>query len=563
MAVADKPAARSFVKGAAILSAAGIASRVMGLVYRVVLIRMIGAEGMGIYQMAYPLYTIMLVVSRSGIPVTLAKMIADRMAREENREAYQVFTMARVMSVVIGALFTLAMVILAGPLINLLRLDPRAYYAILAISPAVFIVSIMATYRGFFQGMQDMKPTAASQIVEQLVRTITMIALAYFLLPLGLEFAAAGASFGAVTGALAGLALLLFIYFRQRKKIFSFFSAKSSEGSGGDESPGEDLKKGSIKTGSRKKILGEFARLGIPITFGALVRPLMNFVDWIFVPQRLQAAGFAMEEATTAYGLMTNVALPLINFPAILTVSLATSLVPAISEAHSLEDPGLVGERSFTALRLTVMLGIPAAVGMAVLAHPLSAVVFAEPDAASILLVMAWAAVFVTLQQTTSAILQGIGRTDIPARNLAAGAVVNAGLNFWLTGLPLFNIHGAAAATVAGFAAAAVLNFISVARRVKDLGGLGYSALRAAAGSAIMGALVVFIHRILLRGLGDVIPLAELAALLVAVAAGVVIYLALMIISGAVVKDDILMIPGVGEDLTALLTKWGILNDKL
>lgn len=150
IAVAEEFKARSFVKGAAILSAAGIASRVMGLAYRVILTRMIGAEGMGIYQMAYPLYTIMLVVSRSGIPVTMAKMIADRMARAENKDAYRVFTIARVMSVIIGLTFTLAMIMMAGPLIRILSLDPRAYYALLAIAPAVFIVSIMATFRGFF-----------------------------------------------------------------------------------------------------------------------------------------------------------------------------------------------------------------------------------------------------------------------------------------------------------------------------------------------------------------------------------------------------------------------------
>ncbi|MFW6225980.1 MAG: oligosaccharide flippase family protein, partial [bacterium] len=121
----------NFVIGAAILSGAGILSRVMGLGYRVVLIRLIGAEGMGIYQMAYPLYTIMLVVSRSGIPVALAKMVAGRLARNKNKDAYRIFTIARILSVVIGLLSSITMALLAGPLISILKLDPRSYYAIL------------------------------------------------------------------------------------------------------------------------------------------------------------------------------------------------------------------------------------------------------------------------------------------------------------------------------------------------------------------------------------------------------------------------------------------------
>lgn len=546
IAVAEEFKARSFVKGAAILSAAGIASRVMGLAYRVILTRMIGAEGMGIYQMAYPLYTIMLVVSRSGIPVTMAKMIADRMARAENKDAYRVFTIARVMSVIIGLTFTLAMIMMAGPLIRILSLDPRAYYALLAIAPAVFIVSIMATFRGFFQGLQDMRPTAFSQILEQFIRTITMIGLAYYLLPLGLEFAAAGASFGAVTGALAGLLLLFYIYFRRRKNIFSFF-VKSEE----------EVKKYRVKN-----IIAEFARLGIPITFGALVRPLMSFVDWIFVPQRLQSAGFVMEEATTAYGLLTNVAMPLVNFPAIITVSLAASLVPAISEAHAVEDKKLIGKRAHTAIRFTLLLGLPSAVGLTVLARPLSGVIFSEPEAASILRLLSWGVIFITLQQTTSAILQGIGRTEIPARNLAVGAVANAGLNFWLTGIPLFNIHGAAAATVIGFLTAALLNFISVCRRLEKLPELRYNLLKPFISAVVMGGFVFLTHSIMLGFLAELLPLAELFILISSVIAGVMIYVFLMLINGGIHYNDLLLIPKIGEKLADFLLERGVIDEE-
>src|SRR6056297_2653726 len=287
----------SFIKGAAILTAAGLAARVMGFGYRVILTRIIGAEGMGLYQMAYPIYTILLVVSRSGIPIALAKLIADRIARGKNKEAYKIFKVARSLSIGVGLIFSFIMAFLARPLISILDLDPRAYYAVLAISPAIFFVSIMATYRGFFQGLQTMVPTAYSQIIEQLVRMLTMIGLVIVLVRYGLKFAAAGASFGAVTGASAGLLTLIYIYYKKKKNIWDFMQ-------GGVNSDTRSL-----------TLIKEIAALGIKITMGALEQPLMNLVDLIFVPQRLQVAGYLVEDATFFYGRLSAVVMPLRTVP--------------------------------------------------------------------------------------------------------------------------------------------------------------------------------------------------------------------------------------------------------
>jgi len=532
----------NFIKGAAILTAAGMAARVMGFVYRVILTRIIGAEGMGLYQMAYPIYTILLVVSRSGIPVALAKLIADKIASQKKKEAYKIFIVARRMSLVVGIIVSIIMALSAKPLINLLALDPRAYYAVLAISPAILVVSIMASFRGFFQGLQDMVPTALSQITEQFVRMLTMIGLVLFLAPYGLEYAAAGASFGAVTGALGGLLILFFIYYKRRVKIFDFLSR-------GDDI--EDLRSFSI--------VKRITSLGIPITLGALVMPLMSLVDLIFVPNRLQQAGYLVAEATELYGMFSAVAMPLVNFPTIITVSLSASLVPAVAEAFAKEKVELIKYRVQTALRMAVIFALPASTGLYLLALPITDIVFSEPGAAVPLRFVAWGVFFIALQQTTTGILNGIGKTSIPARNLMIGAVINAFINYTLTAVPEFGIRGAALGTTTGFAAAAFLNIYYVKKEshfVFDFKTMLFKPTAAIITMVIYIEAAYYFGLKLLNGL-NVTYAYQINTFAVIFSAALVYFAALILLKEIKYKDLIIM-PGFGKKLAELLRKYGL-----
>lgn len=533
----------NFVEGAIILTTAGLLARIMGFVYRVILTRIIGAEGMGLYQMAYPIYTILLVMSRSGIPVALAKLIADRLAKDKRREAFKIFKVSRYLSVGIGLVFSILMALMVRPLISILNLDPRAYYAVLAISPAIFFVSIMATYRGFFQGLQTMVPTAYSQITEQWVRMLTMIGLVYFLVKYGLNFAAAGASFGAVTGSIAGLLVLIFIYYRRRNEIWDFINI------------------GDVENLSVIAIIKEIAVLGIPITFGALVQPLMNLVDLIFVPQRLQVAGYMVKEATTLYGQLSAVAMPLVNFPTIITVSLAASLVPSISEAFALERDDLIKKRTQTALRLTILIGLPASAGLYLLARPITLVVFSEPAAAVPLKFVAWGVLFITLQQTSSAILQGIGKTGIPARNLFVGALANAFINYFLTGLPRFGIKGAAIGTATGFGVAAFLNLISVRSYTRFKFKFKVLLFKPLIAVLLMVVVVSQGFPVLLYLFQYILPnyvysISTFTIVLIAV----ILYGLALLLMNEITYSDIILIPKVGKKLASMLYKLGLVK---
>lgn len=534
-----------FIKGAAILTAAGLISKVIGLVYRIILPRLIGAEGIGLYEMAYPIYTTLLVVSRSGIPVSLAKLISDRLARGMKKSAFKIFRVGRTMSIIAGLLFSIMMYLLAHPISRMV--NESAYYPIVAISPAIFFVSIMATYRGFFQGFQNMVPTALSQVLEQLTRMITMIFLVLFLVKSGQPsgISAAGATFGAVTGSIIGLIVLLYIYHKKEKRLWN------------------NIERDEIEKIDYFKIGKKIVNLGLPITLGALVLPAMKLVDALIVPNRLQVAGFTKIAATELFGHLSGMAIVLVNFPTIITISLAASLVPAISEAYAMDRDDLINRKTQKALRLTILVGLPSAVGLFLLADPLAAVFFDAPKAAVPLRIVSWGVIFITLQQTLSAILQGIGKVKIPARNLFVGGIINAILNYTLTAVPRFGIRGAAFGTVVGFGVAAILNLISVKKHINfdfKFKNLIYKPLIAV---FIMGIVVV-------QGFDYIVNLisfitetyAYTLGTFVIVGIAALIYFFILLVLDEIKYNDIVLIPGIGRKIADFLKKIGLVGDK-
>ena len=210
---------QSFVKGAAILTLAGLSVRFVGAFFRIVLAMLISDEGIGLFQMAYPIYSTLLAVSTAGIPIAISKLVAENLARGNYRGAYRTFRIALTILALSGFAISAVLYFGAELFTRVVTQDPRAYLPLISISPAIFLVTVMSAYRGFFQGQQQMMPTALSQIAEQIGRVVIALLLVVILLPRGLEYAAAGASFGAAAGAFCGLVLLMFIWLRQKRSF--------------------------------------------------------------------------------------------------------------------------------------------------------------------------------------------------------------------------------------------------------------------------------------------------------------------------------------------------------
>ena len=198
---------QSLVKGSIILGVAGILTRFLGLFFRWPLIMLIGDEGIGYYQMSYPLYMFFIAMA-SGIPVAMSKMISERNAVNDIEGSFQVMKESTLLMMIIGIGTTLSLFFFANPLISLLKWDSKAYYSLIGISFAPMVISFITIFRGFFQGFQNMTPSAISQILEQIGRVVVGVGLAIFLLPKGIEYSAGGAAFGATAGAVLGLSLI-------------------------------------------------------------------------------------------------------------------------------------------------------------------------------------------------------------------------------------------------------------------------------------------------------------------------------------------------------------------
>ncbi|SFL88911.1 putative polysaccharide biosynthesis protein [Pelosinus propionicus] len=528
----------TFLKGAFILTLAGVVVKIIGSVNRILLSRLLGGEGIGLYQMAYPIYLLALSISSAGIPVAISIIVAEKVALADFRGANRVFRISLGLLTITGIVFTFLLYFGAGWLVeNQFVRDPRAYYAIAALAPAIFFVTILSSYRGYFQGLQMMTPTAVSQIFEQLVRVVTMVFLAFYLLPLGLEYAAAGASFGAGPGALAGLLVLMYYYWRYGTALNAKIAMQPI-----------------IKQEASGKIILRIIKLALPVSLANIMLPIVSSIDLLIVPARLENAGYTVGQATELFGYLTGMAIALINVPTILTGSLASSLVPAVSEAFTLRDHKRICQRTAMAMRFANLITIPSFVGMCLLATPISQMLYGTPNAGVPIAILSGGVIMLGMHQITTGVLQGLGYTAIPLINMTISAAVKIVMSWTLTAIPAFGIKGAAWATNVDFALAALLNMYFVYRYV----GFRINAqdtIKAITAAIIMGAIVLLTYdAVMLKTLHNTM------ATLVSVCIGGIVYSIVLLLLGGIEQQDIEKLPKIGSKLAHLLGKIGILR---
>lgn len=435
-----------FLKGTIILLIAGFITRILGFINRIVIARFIGEEGVGLYMMAFPTLMLIITITQLGLPVAISKRVAEAEAQGDYKKIKKILVVSLASTLVLSLFFTPALFFSTPYLSKILFTDERVYLPLLAITPVIPIVAVSSCLRGYFQGRQNMKPAAFSQVLEQVVRIAFIAALTKMFLPYGIEFAAAGAMFASILGELLSL-LYLFVSFKRKKKfkVRKKFFAELKEG---------------------RKTFQELMRIGLPTLGSRLIGNLSWFLEPIVVAHSLALAGVGAVMATKQYGSLTGLAMPLLFLPSFITYSLATSLVPAISEAHSRNDMGLIEHRLQQALKFVFLTGGLAIIILYVLAEPLMELMYGSTSGAVFIKIMAPFFIFHYFQSPLQATLQALDLARAAMINSLIGSFVKLIVIFALASQPSFGIHGAALGIIVGIVSVTVLHFATILKKI-------------------------------------------------------------------------------------------------
>ena len=508
-----------FLQGTMILIVAGLITRALGFVNRIVVARVIGEEGVGLYMMAMPTLVLAITITQMGLPVAISKLVAEAEAVGDRQKVKKILVVSLTITSILSVIFFPTMILLAPFLSRTLFTDPRTYYPLIAIAPVVPIIAVSSVLRGYFQGKQQMKPYAYSQLLEQIVRISLIAYCTKALLPYGIEYAAAGAMFSSVIGEFMSLLYLLYMFklkksIKLRTKFIQY-----------------------VKAG--KETFASLMRIALPTTGSRLIGSLSWFLEPIVVANSLAMAGVATTLATKQYGQLTGYALPLLMLPSFITYSLSTSLVPAISEAMAQKQTLLVEHRIQQAMRLSLVTGGLSVVVLYVFAEPLMQLMYGTSEATIFVKVMAPFFLFYYFQGPLQAVLQALDLAKAAMTNSLIGAAVKIVCIFALATQPSLGIMGAALAVAINTVLVTLLHFATIIKVVSySIYPLEYVKVCLSITIAGVAGYVSFHYSFIMLPL----PIRTLASITVTA----IVYLLVLIIFQLVKREELAHIPAIG-----------------
>ncbi len=438
---------KSFVKGAIILMIFGIISKVIGAVYRLPLTSIVTAEGMGLYQLVFPVYTIMLTISSGGLPSSISKLISENLAKKQFRQANKILKLSFVLLVSFSFLCALVIAFCANFFANI-QGNQSAYVCYYGIAPAVVFVALISGFRGFFQGCENMYPSAISGLIEQSVKLIAGLFLAQKFLSKGVAYAVLGAMLGITLSEIVAFFYLLisFVMHKIKNKV-----SYNSQG----------------LVLSNKSTFKAIISTSAIITIGGLIMPFGMLIDSSLIINLLKGAGYSSGYATTLFGLQSGTVGSIINMPVVLSLALATAILPRVSVKNACKDKVGLEEDANKAVLFAVLLALPASFGCLGLADPILKLLYRKSltadqinMAANILQVASISIFYLAVLQVTSGILQGIGKAWVPLVSLSVGVIVKIVLNVLLVPVDSIGILGAEIASASCYFAALLINLI-------------------------------------------------------------------------------------------------------
>lgn len=517
----------TFIKGAMLLSIATILVKILGGFFRIPLANIIGDEGMAYYQAVYPIYNIFYILATLGIPVAISKLISEKVAVHDYNGAKRIFKTAMITFLMLGVVLFLIIFFLSDTIISFTNSLDDASLALKAIAPSLIFAALNTIFRGYFQGLLDMKPTALSEIVEQGARVLFGLFLALIFIK-DLPLSVAGATFGACAGSIFSLLVLIIVYKRKSSDLTAHTNENNAH---------------SFPVDKRTKIITSILHISLPVALGSLIMPIMNYIDTVLVTNRLSSLpSFSPQIVRELFGQLSGFASPIASLPYTIILPLAIGLVPAIASAKKLGDNELFDHNITLSLRATTIIILPASAGLFFLATPIMSVLYplqekAALNSAELLRILAFNLIFISLVSVLTAILQGLGKQYIPVFALLSAFVVKVLLTYILTGIPFLNVKGAAIATVVTSIIAFSIDFAFMLSYTKTKVHFYKVFMLPVVSSLIMGFFAYFSYNGFLYILGDAYKF-KLLALFFSVILSVVLYFVIMLLTKGITKDD-------------------------
>lgn len=524
-----KRSKNNYLKQAGILAAAGIICRIIGILYRSPLTSIIGDEGNGYYTSAYNIYTIILLISSYSIPSAISKIIASKLALKEYRSAHRIFHCALIYVCVIGGAASIFTFFGAG-----LFLEGDAAVVLKVFSPTIFLSGFAGVLRGYFQAHGSMVQTSFSQIAEQILNAVISILAAQMLINMAAGesrskqaiYGAAGSALGTGCGVAAALLFMLFVYALNRKMLFT------------------RIRKDHHKyTDTYGDILRGMLGTVTPIILSTFIYNFStSFNQTVYSKVMLNVRGLSLAETATAYGIFGGKAMVIINIPIALAASLSSAMIPAISKSSALGDAEATREKAENAMWTTMLIAIPAAVGLAVLAKPVMQLLFPQPDsldmAAKLLAMIAVTVIFYSLSTLSNGILQGIGRVNLPVRNAGIALAVQTVLLAALLTFTELDVYALVICLIVYSFLMCLLNSISVRRCIGVKENLKTMFLMPFLASALMGACAWGAY----TGLHMLVE-SNVICLIPSILLAVIVYAVTILKTGAIRREQLIAFP--------------------
>ena len=532
----NKSRKEGFMQGVITLMFSQVLIKILGLVYTLYLTNRegFGDKGNGICASGYQIYALLLTISSIGVPSAISKLVSERVAVGDNKGAHRIFKIAFATFAVIGLVGSLLLFFGANIIANQWLQIPDAEMTLVALSPAIFFVTVASVMRGYFNGRQKISVGAKSQTLEQVFKTlltIIVVEIVAILSNVSTEWMAAGANLATTLATFLGFSYLFLYYRSERKEVAT-----------------EIKNTVNYKYERVSTIIKRILLVSIPITLTAIMSSINKNVDSFTVVRNLKVF-MPEDQATALYGILGGKVDTLTSLPLAINVAFATALVPAISAAKARGDNKTITEKTSFSLLVSMLIGLPCTVGMFIFAQPILNLLFPNAnDGALILQISALTIIFTILDQTINGALQGFGKLMIPTISLATGVFVKFIFNITLIKIPSIGVYGAAWGSVACHLVAFCIAITLLRKNIKLNLTFSKFVIKPAIATTIMGICSYFIY-LVLKGI-----IIERLATIIAIIVAVIVYLLSVVILKIFTKEELKMMPA-GDKIIKILEK--------